>query len=496
MALIPIDLPPGFFRNGTELESAGRWYDGNLVRWRDGAMQPMGGWVRRENSSGSELSAITTGAPRGAIAWQDNSGNRWIGVGSYNQLKVITSAGTITDITPAGLTAGIEDAAVNVGYGGGLYGVGLYGTPRSDIGTLSEATTWSLDTWGEYLVGCTADDGTLWEWQLNTVNNAAAISGAPTDCSALVVTAERFLFALGAGGEPLKVQWCDKEDNTTWTAAATNEAGDFTLQSGVTIQCGINVRGQTLILTETDAYTATYIGPPFVHGFERVGNNCGVIGRRAAAGAEGGALWMGARAFYSYEGGAVREVASDVADYVFSNINRSQITKVYAVANTSFGEVWWFYPSSGSVECDRYVAYNYREGFWLIGSIDRTCGFDRGAFRYPIWLSSGGLVYNHETGTAHDSTPYAESGPVSLGEHSMHVVGLWPDERTQGDVTATFKTRQYPNSSESSYGPYTMSAPTSVRFSGRQVRMRVDQNENASWRVGIPRLDVREGGRR
>jgi len=495
--LIPIDLPPGFYRNGTELESAGRWRAGNLVRWRDNTMQPVGGWVRRQDAGGSKLSAITSNPPRGAIGWQDNSGGRWIAVASHDALKVMTSSGTITSITPGSLTSGRTDAAVNVGFGGGFFGKGLFGTPRPDTGTLSEATTWSLDTWGEYLVGCTPDDGTLWEWQLNTGANAAAITNAPTDCSALFVTPERFLVALRAGGEPLKVQWSDKEDNTTWTAAATNEAGDFTLQSGVSIMSGVNVRGQSLVLTEVDAYSMTYVGPPFVYGFERVGTSCGISSRRALVAAHDGAFWMGNRAFFAYSGGAVQELQSDVADYVFTDINQSQVSKVYAVANSSFGEVWWFYPSGGSLECDRYVAFNYRENYWLIGEMDRTCGFDRGVFRYPVWLTSGGLIYNQETGTDHEAdTPYAESGPFSLGQNTMHVVEMWPDEKTQGDVTATFKTRQYSNDTEREYGPYTMSAPTSVRFAGREVKLRITEASNNDWRVGLPRLIVRDGGGR
>jgi hypothetical protein len=78
----------------------------------------------------------------------------------------------------------------------------------------------------------------------------------------------------------------------------------------------------------------------------------------------------------------------------------------------------------------------------------------------------------------------------------MCATDLIPDEKTQGEVTATFKTRFYPNGPERSYGPYTMSTPTSVRFTGRQVRMRVEAVSNQNWRVGVMRLDVTPGGRR
>ena len=78
----------------------------------------------------------------------------------------------------------------------------------------------------------------------------------------------------------------------------------------------------------------------------------------------------------------------------------------------------------------------------------------------------------------------------------MVAKSLIPDEKTQGDVTAKFKTRLYPNATESTHGPYTMANPTSVRFTGRQVEMRVEGNIGADWRVGTMRLDVAQGSRR
>ena len=35
-----------------------------------------------------------------------------------------------------------------------------------------------------------------------------------------------------------------------------------------------------------------------------------------------------------------------------------------------------------------------------------------------------------------------------------------------------------------------------VRFTGRQVRMRVEDNTLSNWRVGVMRLEVTPGGRR
>ena len=493
MALIDLNIPAGVYRNGTDLQSMGRWRDANLVRWIDGTMRPVGGWRTRSDTAAAAKI-------RGMIAWDDNSSDRWLVGGTHEKLYVWSIDGTQYDITPAGFTSGREDALAFTGYGGNLYGHYAYGVARPETSRIQPATSWVLDTWGENLVGCTEDDGKIYEWALATGTPAAVVANAPTNNHSLVVTEERFLFALGAGGNSRLVQWSDREDNTTWTPAATNEAGDLELNTNGQIMSGVNVRGQTLILTSTDAHVANYVGPPYVYGIERVGTSCGLAAKQAVAVVDAGAFWMGPHAFYSYTGGAVQEVQSEVSDYVFNDINRAQVSKAFAVTNSTYGEIWWYYPSGASTENDRYVAYNYIENTWYTGDLARTSGVDRGAFRQPIWASADdNKVYEHEVGFNYGSlAPFAETGPIMLGSGDTvaSVVEMIPDEKTQGDVSVTFKTRFYPNGTERDYGPYAMSNPTSLRFTGRQVRLRVTGVELGDWRVGINRIDVVAGGRR
>jgi hypothetical protein len=492
MPLVPLAIPPGIYRNGTDYQASGRWRDASLVRWIEGTLQPIGGWVTRATVSSNRK-------VRGSIAWSDNSAARRMAAGTYEKLFAISEANIVTDITPTSFTTGDAIAATNFGYGGKFYGSYLYGTQRQDNGIYSEATTWSLDTWGEYLIACSSKDGKIYEWQLNTANDAVVITNAPTSNLGIVVTEERFLFALGAGGDVRKVRWCDREDNTVWTAAATNEAGDIELQSSGQIMLGIKARGQTLILTDLDAHAATYQGPPFVYGFERVGSSCGAISRRCAASVDRGVFWMGTRGFFAFAGGQVQDVPCEVSDYVFNNLSASQRSLVHAVTNSKFNEIWWFYPSITNTECDSYVVFNYEENHWTIGTLARTSGIDAGVFATPVWFGTDGIAYNQETGyNLSAETVFAESGPFEIGsgDTTMMASMLIPDEKTQGQVTVTFKTRFHPNDTERSYGPYSMAAPTDVRFTGRQVSMRVIGASNASWRWGVPRIDAMPSGRR
>lgn len=493
MAYISLAYPPGIARYGTALQSAGRWYDANLVRFSDGAIAPVGGWRTRSADA-------VTGAPRAALSWRANDFKRYLAVGTHSHLFVYEGGLNRFDITPAGFTTGRVDAVADIGYGTSTYGFFAYGTARpstSSTGILP-ATVWDLDTWGEYLVGCSPDDGKLYEWQLNTANPAAQITNAPVDCTGVIVTAERIMFALGADGNRRRIRWSDQENNTIWTPSSTNQAGDFDLSTPGTIQCARRVRAGTLILTDTDAWLATYQGPPFVYGFDKVGTGCGIVGRGAIVAAETYAAWMGESGFWIYDG-YTKPLPCEVADYVFSDINREQMSKVTAHINARFGEIWWHYPSLDSTEVDRYVAWNYRENHWTIGSLGRTVGDDSGVFQNPTMVGSDGVVYEHEVTFNYDGeVPFLEGGPlqIGLGERVFMARQLVPDEKSQGQVQARIYSRFYPNGPETAFGPYQMGLPSDIRLTGRQVRVRYEGVSGADWRIGAMRLEGTLGGLR
>jgi hypothetical protein len=573
--LIPLAIPPGIYRQGTEYSSRGRWYDAFLVRWYDNALGPVGGW-RKKSRSGTLTTpfAVTLGSPtvtvahtahglrvgdsvryiaqftvggfdlsatdwpvasivnansytftlpgnslsneatgggavtyaysqavsgraRGIIAWKTNDSTTWLGVGTHTGLYALTRAGQLYDITPAGFTSGRADASAVGGYGAGPYGMGLYGTPRPDGATIQDASVWTLDTWGQDLIGVMADDGKIYEWALNTSVVPTQVTNSPL-CRALVVTAERFLFALGAEGVVRRVKWCDQENNTLWTAAATNQAGDFDLQTPGRLMCGKAVKGGTLLFTDLDVHFANYIGGELVYSFDRIGSACGTVSQAAVVTLDAQAAWMGQTGFWLYNG-YIAPLPCDVYDYVFKDINYLQISKVFAVRDAGNFEIEWFYCSAASTEIDRSVVWNHRLNHWNIGRRARLCGADRGVFTYPIKVDVSGFIYEHEVGFTYDGVlPFAETGPLEVGngDNVVYAKYLIPDDKTLGDVTATFKVKFEPDGAETSFGPYTLASRTSVRFCARQAKVRYTATNAVDWRVGTPRIDVTAGGSR
>jgi len=494
MSLVPLKIPPGIYRNGTNYESAGRYYDGSLVRFFEGTIRPVGGWLRYDQSQ-----TALEGMARGIHSWRGLI-SRYFAIGTHSNLYASYDGGEVRDITPAGFTVGREDSYAGQGYGLGLYNTGNYNDPPVATTSL-DATAWSLDNWGDYLVACSTTDGKIYAWD-DSIPNAVVVSGAPTDTRLILVTPERHLVAMGTDSDPRLIKWSSQEDLNDWTATSTNTAGDLILQSQGRIVAAKKVRGQTLIVTDQDAHLMTYKGLPFIYGIERVGTGCGGVGLNAIAVIDSGAIWMGRNGFFTFDG-SVRPLPSDVSDYVFSDINETEFTKVYAGHNSLYREVWFFYCSANSSEVDRYVAYNYIEGHWTIGELSRTCWSDAGVFPRPIAVGADGYIYEHENGWTAAGTEigadrFLTSGPVEMagGNAILYARQIIPDERSAGQVQLSFTTKFTPEGDEYTYGPYTLSPYTDVRLSGRQISMNIEGVADEDWRVGTIRMEGTTGGQR
>jgi hypothetical protein len=75
----------------------------------------------------------------------------------------------------------------------------------------------------------------------------------------------------------------------------------------------------------------------------------------------------------------------------------------------------------------------------------------------------------------------------------MHVMGLYPDDATVGDVTASFTVRRYPDDPGTNKGPYSLTSKTDLRFSGGLIEMTVTGSKPTNWRFGTPRLEIVQG---
>lgn len=336
------------------------------------------------------------------------------------------------------------------GYGIGDYGAGDYGMAGSGI-SVQYLREWSMQHWGQSLIA-SPKGGAIYFWTPPVFQPATVLSATSPlyNYAVFVMSQVQIIVALGAetGGvqQPLLVRWCDQSDFTDWTASTTNQAGSFLISSGTRLVGGINVGLNALLWTDTDVWLMTYLGFPLVFGFTQIAGSCGLISMRAAGDASGVVMWLSTRGFYTYQaGGGVDSVECPVWDFIFQNLDNSQLDQIHCAVNALFNEMAWFFPIvntspiySASAPLG-YVKYNFVENVWDYGQspqYQRTAWLEKNPASNPTGADQNGLLQQHEVSNDADGAAMVwswQTGYFALmeGEEYVFVDLILPDFNLQ-----------------------------------------------------------------
>ena len=461
-----------------------------------------------------------------------------------------TSGGGATIIAEYQTNTGLDTYVIGLGWGADPWGSGGWGDPGV-VGIGQQLRLWSADNYGEDLL-IAPRGGTLYYWdatlgttqravRLGDLSTSAGFSGAyvPTNTNQVVVSPiERFVMAMGANAyepgnpntpfDPMLVRWSDQENPYEWVPAVTNQSGEFRLSHGSYIVSSIPTRQETLIWTDSALYSAQYLGPPYVWGFNILADNISVMSPNSMITANNVTYWMGVDKFYVYSG-RVETLKCDLRQYIFSDLDRDQGYQVFAGTNEGFNEIWWFYCSRNSTTVDKYVVYNYAENIWYYGTMARTAWLDSALREYPVATNYDNRILYHEIGTDDVSGlapqpiySYIQSADFDIGDGDRFafVWRILPDVNFTGSyvdkpsVTMTIKPRR---NAGAPYGPadiptvqseddyrnvrqYTIqqfNGQVYTRLRGRQMALRVESNDiGVAWQLGSIRIDVKPDGSR
>jgi len=407
----------------------------------------------------------------------------------------------------------------------------------------AQIRTWSHDNFGEDLIINPRDNGLFyWDKTDGTSSRAVELSATSTFSGeksvptiakqVLVSDVDRHVIAFGCDAvnssssaaqgngvqDPLLIRFSSQENPVDWFPTATNTAGDLRLGAGSTFVQAVETKREILVYTDKSLHSMRFIGPPFTFGITQIASNITIMSPSAAIATEDVVYWMGIDNFYVHAG-QTAQLPCTVKDEVFTNFNLEEKDKVVAGINSEFGEVWWFYPSASSSENDKYVIWNYVEKVWYFGSLVRTAWLDRGIRNFPIAASTPHL-FNHESGFDDDTsamTAFIETAPMDIGDGDKFVSlkRVIPDLTFTGSVTgsspnATFtvKARDFPGSDFDQTGTGTTSRTATspveqftekldYRIRGRSFAIRLDSSAlGCKFKMGTPRVDIREDGRR
>ena len=440
------------------------------------------------------------------------------------------------------INVGLDTVVGGTGWGAGAWSRGAWGSAEPNgLTTVTQIRLWSHDNFGEDLIINPRDDNIYyWDRTNNTSTRAIELStksGTKTSVpqiakQVLVSDIDRHVIAFGCDGlgasssatqgdgtqDPLLIRFSSQENPIDWFPTSTNTAGDLRLGSGSRFIQAVETKREILVWTDTSLNSMRFIGPPFTFGLQQLASNITIMGPNAAVATEDVVYWMGIDTFYTYAG-QTESLPCTVKDKVFLDFNIEQSDKVYAGVNSEFAEVFWFYPSADSTDNNRYVIYNYADGIWYFGNLDRTAWLDRGTRIYPIAASSS-YLYNHEFGYDDDGTSmnsFIESGVMDMGDGDRftYIKRVIPDLTFTGSTnlstpqaTFTLKSRNFPggnfDNTASGTATRTQSSPVELftnqlhtRTRGRSFAMRIESNALGSkWKLGSPRVDMQQDGRR
>ena len=535
---------------------------------------------------------------RGLHSWRMTNGARYLVVGSVQSLRIwdgsqVAGANApLYDVTPTGasvpatnldfesqqdfLISGLGYGALEYGgdrnldgSGGTANGGDVYGTPRfpavdpdvadADAWRDNFVPTWQMDNFGDDLVACHTGEGSIWFVDTSglsfnnatqTATNATLLedesgaSGVPTDNVGVLVTPERHIMCIGAGGNSRKIAWSHAE-SFNFTPAVDNTAGDIEIQTKGRIIGGFKTRYGVLIFFTDSVWKTNYLGPPYVYGIERLAEGGGCLGIKSVAGSADFVAWMSQGRFWSYTGGYIKELKCDVADYVFSDINTDLEGLISGGHNAEFGEITWFYPKEGDSTPTRYVTYSYREQHWTTGELHRSAWESSDSLGYPVAAGVDGYLYRHELDPDTQSTPilreqtvtapadvealsslstrviakgvdtdlhpnvsseahlcYAETGAIEVGggNKMMNITQILTDtDAGSKGLRMKVTVANTPDDNNPLVkGPYDLETDgyTDTRFTGRQSLLRIESPFDQEWRFGEIRFDGNAAGSR
>jgi hypothetical protein len=97
MPLNKLSFKPGINKEETDYSQEGGWVDGNLIRFRKGRVEKIGGWQKLSPNS-------IVGSARALHGWVALSGEKYLGVGTTNKYFIEESE-TFNDVTPVRKTS-------------------------------------------------------------------------------------------------------------------------------------------------------------------------------------------------------------------------------------------------------------------------------------------------------------------------------------------------------------------------------------------------------
>jgi len=422
---------------------------------------------------------------------------------------VFTASGTTTSGSP---TVTFATTIAAIGAGLSVSGTGI------PAGTTVLSALEVAGVWTATLSANATASGTV----TLTFDNNISVSGG-------IVMLFPYLFAYGNNG---LIANSAAGDFSNWTSADSNRNNisstkvvkGLPLRGGTTSPAGLF---WTLDSVVRVTYAPTTVGNQTLYWkYDLITQQSSILSSQCVIEYDGIFYWIGTDRFLSYNG-VVQEIENKQnANFFFDNLNYAQRQKVWVSKVPRWGEIWWFFPSGDSTECNDAIIYNVREKVWYDSGAAlgarRSAGVFSEVFRRPIWggneVNTTGkyTLWQHETGTNRVYTNNVDAIESSI---ETNVIGaraglvgsveqpgdnVWtrieriePDFVQSGAMDVIITGKSYAEDVDDPSDPYTFNPDTlkiDMKEQRREMRLKfVSNTQNGNYFMGRVLLSIDVG---
>lgn len=422
---------------------------------------------------------------------------------------IFTATGTTTSGSP---TVTFATTVAAIGPGVTVTGSGIPAN-TTVVSALEVAGVWTVTL---------SHNATASATTLLTFDNNISVSGG-------IVMLFPYLFAYGNNG---LIANCAAGDFNNWTSADSNQNN----VSSTKVVKGLPLRGGTtspsgLFWTLDSVVRVTYapttVGTQtFYWKYDLITQQSSIMSSSCVIEYDGIFYWVGTDRFLTYNG-VVQELENKQNNnYFFDNLNYAQRQKVWVSKVPRWGEIWWFFPSGDSEECNDAIIYNVREKCWYDSGTAlgarRSAGVFSEVFRRPIWggneVNTAGkyTLWQHETGT---DRVYTNNVDAIESSFETNVIGaraglvgsveqpgdnLWtrmeriePDFVQSGSMDLIVTGKSYADDNDDPSDPYSFNPDTlkiDMKEQRREMRLKfVSNTQNGDYFMGRVLLSIDTG---
>lgn len=491
---------PGIQRDGTLLDAA-RYSDGQWVRFYRNRPRKMHGYQAFAQTPNGPVRALYTWSRQGLtnVSIYSSAGIGQLQLDKNGNVSSLANRNA-TDYTPADYVWTVD----------AMYDAAVGSNKTLLIAHGGDSLTEMDDETGQ----------NIYTGDITTTDIMTSIPGMSV--SGGIVVAAPYLFAYGSDGY---LAWSNANEPRNFT---TGDA-DHARITGSKIVKALPIRGSvnspSIMAWSLDSVLRiNWVGGSTIFKSDPITAQSSILAQNSVIEYDGAYFWIGLDRFLCYTG-SMQELPNDYnLQWFFDNLNFSQRQKIWATKMPKWGEIWWFFPSGDSVECDRAIIFNVRMKCWYDAALTRSAGYYSQTYRYPImadsvpdpdtdaydlWLHDIGTdrVKNGQATAIHSWFETSDFGLPTGGSAQEAAVGVnrWtrlarvePDFVQTGDMYMQVRGREFAKSEQQEdevlyFNPET--ERIDVRTQYRQITLKFGSNTTGgNYEAGKVIMQLEEDG--